>query len=63
MASFGTAICSSSMAASPSHIIDATAQMNTYRSYVNILADLAHKDESKLKAAQAISEELEASIL
>ena len=39
--------------------VDASAQMSTYRSYVSMLADPGSKDENKLKAAQALSEELE----
>ncbi|CAF4207834.1 unnamed protein product [Rotaria magnacalcarata] len=38
---------------------DPTAQMNTFRSYVSMLADPGSKDENKLKAAQALSEDLE----
>ncbi|KAB7505950.1 Transformation/transcription domain-associated protein [Armadillidium nasatum] len=34
-------------------------QMNTFRSYVTILADPASKDENKLKAAQLLNEDLE----
>lgn len=34
--------------------------MNTFRSYVSMLADSGSKDENKLKAAQALSEDLEA---
>ncbi|KAL0100349.1 hypothetical protein PUN28_019603 [Cardiocondyla obscurior] len=34
-------------------------QMNTYRSYVTMLADPVSKDESKLKAAQELSENFE----
>ena len=33
--------------------------MNTFRSYVSMLIDPACKDENKLKAAQALSEDLE----
>lgn len=36
-------------------------QMNTYRQYVALLVDPGTKDENKLKAAQEISEDLEAS--
>ncbi|KAK7066693.1 hypothetical protein SK128_022508, partial [Halocaridina rubra] len=39
---------------------DPVAQMNTFRSYVTMLADPSAKDENKLKAAQALSEDLEA---
>ncbi|XP_063882780.1 transformation/transcription domain-associated protein-like isoform X6 [Scylla paramamosain] len=39
---------------------DPIAQMNTFRSYVSMLADSGSKDENKLKAAQALSEDLEA---
>lgn len=35
------------------------AQMNTFRSYVTMLADAAAKDEIKLKAAQELSENFE----
>lgn len=38
---------------------DPIAQMNTFRSYVSMLADSGSKDENKLKAAQALSEDLE----
>lgn len=38
---------------------DPVAQMNTFRSYVSMLADSGSKDENKLKAAQALSEDLE----
>lgn len=38
---------------------DPVAQMNTFRSYVSMLADPGSKDENKLKAAQALSEDLE----
>lgn len=37
-------------------------QMNTFRSYVTILADPASKDENKLKAAQLLNEDLEVCI-
>ena len=40
---------------------DPIAQMNTFRSYVSMLADSGSKDENKLKAAQALSEDLEVS--
>jgi len=36
-------------------------QMNKYRSYVTILADSSAKDEIKVKAAQELSENFEAS--
>lgn len=39
--------------------VDQTAQMNTFRSYVSMLADPGSKDENKLKAAQALNEDLE----
>ncbi|XP_068243023.1 transformation/transcription domain-associated protein isoform X3 [Palaemon carinicauda] len=39
---------------------DPVAQMNAFRSYVTMLADPSAKDENKLKAAQALSEDLEA---
>jgi len=39
--------------------IDPQAQMNTYRSYVTMLADPVAKDEIKLKAAQELSENFE----
>jgi transformation/transcription domain-associated protein len=35
--------------------------MNKYRSYVTILADSSAKDEIKVKAAQELSENFEAS--
>lgn len=35
------------------------AQMNTFRSYVTMLGDHTAKDEIKLKAAQALSENFE----
>lgn len=38
---------------------DSSTQMNTFRSYVSMLTDPACKDENKLKAAQALSEDLE----
>ncbi|XP_023232044.1 transformation/transcription domain-associated protein-like [Centruroides sculpturatus] len=38
---------------------DPVTQMNTYRSFVSMLVDPAAKDESKLKAAQELSEDLE----
>lgn len=38
---------------------DPITQMNTYRSFVSMLVDPAAKDESKLKAAQELSEDLE----
>lgn len=38
---------------------DPMTQMNTYRSYVTMLADPNAKDESKLKAAQEMSENFE----
>ncbi|XP_011505966.1 PREDICTED: transformation/transcription domain-associated protein [Ceratosolen solmsi marchali] len=38
---------------------DPVTQMNTYRSYVTMLADPNAKDESKLKAAQEMSENFE----
>lgn len=34
-------------------------QMNTYRSYVTMLGDATAKDETKLKAAQELSEHFE----
>lgn len=40
---------------------DAHTQMNTYRSYVTMLADPGAKDEIKLKAAQELSENFEVS--
>ena len=42
---------------------DPAAQMNTFRSFVSMLADPGSKDENKLKAAQAISEDLEVSLI
>lgn len=41
---------------------DPVAQMNTFRSYVSMLADPGSKDENKLKAAQALSEDLEVGV-
>jgi len=38
---------------------DPVTQMNTYRSYVTMLADPVSKDELKLKAAQELSENFE----
>ena len=38
---------------------DLLTQMNTYRSYVTMLADAGAKDETKLKAAQELSENFE----
>lgn len=40
---------------------DSATQMHTFRQYVSMLTDPTYKDESKLKAAQALSEDLEAS--
>jgi hypothetical protein len=40
---------------------DPLTQMNKYRSYVTILADSSAKDEIKVKAAQELSENFEAS--
>lgn len=40
---------------------DPVTQMNTYRSYVTMLADPVSKDELKLKAAQELSENFEVS--
>ncbi|KAG0427829.1 hypothetical protein HPB47_025165 [Ixodes persulcatus] len=45
--------------AGPSLAMDPLAQINTYRSFVYMLEDPAAKDESKLKAVQELSEELE----
>lgn len=42
---------------------DPHTQMNTYRSYVTMLADPGAKDEIKLKAAQELSENFEVTIL
>lgn len=42
---------------------DPHTQMNTYRSYVTMLADPGAKDEIKLKAAQELSENFEVCIL
>lgn len=41
---------------------DPLTQMNKYRSYVTILADSSAKDEIKVKAAQELSENFEASM-
>lgn len=38
---------------------DPLAQMNTYRSYVTVIADPGAKDEIKLKAVQELSENFE----
>lgn len=38
---------------------DPLTQMNTYKSYVTMLADAGAKDETKLKAAQELSENFE----
>lgn len=38
---------------------DPVTQMNTYKSYVTMLADPVSKDELKLKAAQELSENFE----
>lgn len=46
------------LVAAPGGQVDAT-QMNTFRSYVTMLADPAAKDEIKLKAAQELSENFE----
>jgi transformation/transcription domain-associated protein len=49
-----------STTSTPSAIVsDPLSQMNTYRSYVTILADHSAKDEIKLKAAQELSENFE----
>jgi hypothetical protein len=40
-------------------VSDPLTQMNTYRSYVTMLADPVAKDEIKLKAAQELSENFE----
>jgi transformation/transcription domain-associated protein len=40
---------------------DPLTQINKYRSYVTILADSNAKDEIKVKAAQELSENFEAS--
>lgn len=42
---------------------DPHTQMNTYRSYVTMLADPGAKDEIKLKAAQELSENFEVKFL
>ncbi|KAA0197800.1 hypothetical protein HAZT_HAZT001767 [Hyalella azteca] len=39
--------------------VESSTQMNTFRSYVSMLTDPNCKDENKLKAAQALSEDLE----
>lgn len=41
---------------------DPHTQMNTYRSYVTMLADPGAKDEIKLKAAQELSENFEVTL-
>lgn len=38
---------------------DPTTQMNTYQSYVTMIGDPGAKDESKLQAAQELSENFE----
>jgi len=40
-------------------VVDQTQQLNTYKSYVNSLIDPATKDETKLRAVQDLSENLE----
>ncbi|OQR70315.1 Transformation/transcription domain-associated protein-like [Tropilaelaps mercedesae] len=40
-------------------LLDPIAQMNTYKSYVSLLADPSAKDDSKQKAAQELSEDFE----
>lgn len=42
-------------------LLDPVAQMNTYKSYVSLLADPSAKDDSKQKAAQELSEDFEVS--
>lgn len=39
--------------------MDTQTQLNTYRSYVTMLGDPGAKDESKLQAAQELSENFE----
>lgn len=43
-------------------IQDQASQMNTYRSYVSALTDPNAKDETKLRAVQDLSENLEVSL-
>ena len=40
----------------PSLSSDPVNQMNTFRSYLNVLGDSQSKDESKLKAAQELND-------
>ncbi|GIY24538.1 hypothetical protein CEXT_37351 [Caerostris extrusa] len=43
----------------PLAVTDPVAFMNTYRSYITMIVDPTIKDESKLKALQEVSQELE----
>lgn len=43
----------------PNVLGDPLTQMNTYRSYVTVIADPGAKDEIKLKAVQELSENFE----
>lgn len=45
--------------APPAANVDPLTQMNTYKSYVTMLADSGAKDESKFQAAQELSENFE----
>lgn len=47
------------MATTPGSLVDPITQMNTYKSYVSLLADPSAKDDSKQKAAQELSEDFE----
>ena len=49
----------SSQSTGGSSVSDINAQMTAFRSYVSMLTDPTCKDENKLKAAQALSEDLE----
>ena len=40
-------------------MIDTASQLNTYRSFLNLLGDQNAKEESKLKAAQELAENFE----
>uniref|UniRef100_A0A6A7FXF6 Transformation/transcription domain-associated protein-like n=6 Tax=Hirondellea gigas TaxID=1518452 RepID=A0A6A7FXF6_9CRUS len=58
-AASGSAGAGSSGSSSSTNAADAGTQISTFRSYVSMLTDPACKDENKLKAAQAVSEDLE----
>ena len=42
-------------------VSESAAHMNTVKSYITMLTDSNYKDDQKLKAAQAVSEDLEVS--